>query len=287
MRPKFTRASIATVVNSQDLIEVVPADTPRFDHDPVTGVAKGLLLEEARTNLITRSTDLTLWTNSRVTISNSTVFPIFANEGFFLLTGDGASGAKGLSRFFLSSPTTRTISFYLRHGTNNFAQILTGGGPDLTIFANYYIFTGVVGSRGAGAVSSTMIPWRDDWYRCTLTFLSSTTTSMNAFLVSSATASRGEGNTLNTSIYVAGAQIEDGIFATSDIPTDTATVTRAADDFAEVEVPYPAQLDLLGAAVTRGHIGLPLASGETAGVARLGAEVGGLREWGGELLSVS
>jgi hypothetical protein len=64
-------------------------------------------------------------------------------------------------------------------------------------------------------------------------------------------------------------------------------VTRAADDFSEVEVPYPAQLDLLGAAVTRGHIGLPLASGETAGMARLGAEGGGLREWGGELLFVS
>ncbi len=64
-------------------------------------------------------------------------------------------------------------------------------------------------------------------------------------------------------------------------------MTRAADDFAEAEVPYPAQLDLLGAAMTRGHVGLPLASGETAGMARLGAEGGGLREWGGELLFVS
>ncbi len=81
--------------------------------------------------------------------------------------------------------------------------------------------------------------------------------------------------------------MEDGTFTTSYIPTLTAAVTRAADDFQEVETPYPAQLDLLGAAVTRGHIGLPLASGETAGMARLGAEGGGLREWGGELLFVS
>ena len=64
-------------------------------------------------------------------------------------------------------------------------------------------------------------------------------------------------------------------------------MTRAADGFQEVETPYPAQLDFLGGAAARGHIGLPLASGETAGMARLGAEGGGLKEWGGELLFVS
>ena len=45
MRPQFTRVSIATRVNAQGLIEVVPADTLRFDHDPVTLPPKGMLLE--------------------------------------------------------------------------------------------------------------------------------------------------------------------------------------------------------------------------------------------------
>ena len=81
--------------------------------------------------------------------------------------------------------------------------------------------------------------------------------------------------------------MEEGDFATSYVPTAATTVTRAAEGFAEVEVPYPAQLDLLGAAVTRGHVGLPIASKETTGMARLGAEGGGLREWGGKLLFVS
>ncbi len=111
--------------------------------------------------------------------------------------------------------------------------------------------------------------------------------SFGVAIVGSNAALRLESNTLATSIYVARPQMEEGAFATSYIPTTTTAVTGAVDDFQEVSASYPAQLGLLGAAVTRSHIGLPLASGETSGMARLGAEGGGLREWGGELLFVS
>ena len=52
--PSFTRASIATFVNSKGLIETAPVNTPRFDYDPVTLAPKGLLLEEAITNILTK-----------------------------------------------------------------------------------------------------------------------------------------------------------------------------------------------------------------------------------------
>ncbi len=48
----FTRASIATRINSAGLIETFPADTARLDHYPVTLAQKGLLIEESRTKLI-------------------------------------------------------------------------------------------------------------------------------------------------------------------------------------------------------------------------------------------
>ena len=187
--PTFTRASIGTFVNSAGLIEVAPADTPRFDHDPVTLAPKGLLLEEARTNAIARSNEFTLWTRNTTTVTNSTNFPIFANGGVFLLAGDGTSGFKSLQRAFTTSSTTQTMSVYLRRNTHNFAQILTTGG-DLTTFANFNLLTEVVGSIGSGTMAATMVPWRDGWFRCTLTTSVSAANAMNVSLVSSATAPR-------------------------------------------------------------------------------------------------
>jgi hypothetical protein len=58
-RPTFAQASTATRVNAAGLIETVPADTSRYDHDPVTLAPLGLLLEESRTNILIRSNTFT------------------------------------------------------------------------------------------------------------------------------------------------------------------------------------------------------------------------------------
>jgi hypothetical protein len=57
-RVTVTRAlNTATRVNSSGLIETVNADLPRFDYDRTTLAPKGLLIEEARTNLLLQSSD--------------------------------------------------------------------------------------------------------------------------------------------------------------------------------------------------------------------------------------
>ena len=54
-RITFTRTTSGTRTNERGLVEVVPANSPRFDHsyDPVSGTVRslGLLVEEARSNL--------------------------------------------------------------------------------------------------------------------------------------------------------------------------------------------------------------------------------------------
>ena len=57
----FSRASTATFIGSDGLIQTASVDGPRIDYDPLTGKVKGLLIEEERENLFPSSNDFTTW----------------------------------------------------------------------------------------------------------------------------------------------------------------------------------------------------------------------------------
>ncbi len=78
----------------------------------------------------------------------------------FLMTGDGTAGVKYATKAFTSATTTMTRSAYIRHGTNNFAHFFSFG--DATIFANFDLLTGQLGSNSPNVVSS-ITPWRGRW----------------------------------------------------------------------------------------------------------------------------
>ncbi len=82
--------------------------------------------------------------------------------------------------------------------------------------------------------------------------------------------------------------MEEGATASTYIPTTTATVTRAVEDFEEVLTPFPSMSDALGSGVTTSHIGHPLSDVECAAMSRLNIEAAwALRDWGGELIFLS
>ncbi len=62
-----------------------------------------------------------------------------------------------------------------------------------------------------------------------MTTSSKTSNDMIIVIVTSATACRAQTNRLTTSIHIAGAQVEEGTFATSYIPTTAFALTRGGD----------------------------------------------------------
>ena len=103
--PNFTRASAGTFIGSDGLIQTATAGTPRFDHDPVTRVCRGLLLEDTRTNRLLQSE--TLETQS-VTINYRTTYTLsFYGTGTVVFSGAISATVVGIGAY----PSLTTYTF--------------------------------------------------------------------------------------------------------------------------------------------------------------------------------
>jgi hypothetical protein len=226
------RPSIATFINSEGLIEVADGNTPRYDYDPISLVNKGLLIEESRTNSIT--SNYYIWNTSDSTFDlEYYALPLFhysVYSDYFKMSGvyQGYFSLHNITIPISISASNRTFSIYLRRDTNNFAQISIGG--TTTIFANFDLLNGTIGTKGAGNINTIIYPAVNGWYRCCITMTSPVANSVMICLVTSSTASRLQTNSLSSSIYLAGPQLEVGSTVSSYIPTTyNSAVTRSAD----------------------------------------------------------
>lgn len=102
--PTFTRASTATFVGSNGLIQSAAINEPRFDHDPVTLECRGLLMESQRTNLVFPSDILTTQTR---TVTAVVHILSFYGTGTVVLSGAHVATVVGTGAY----PTRTTLSF--------------------------------------------------------------------------------------------------------------------------------------------------------------------------------
>lgn len=224
----FTRSgATATRVNSAGLIESVAANTPRFDYDPVTLEPKGLLIEEARTNLLLRSEefDSASWVKSNASVTaDSTAAPDGATTGD-TLTASAASGELRQD-ITLTANTGYCFSVFLKAGTSTQSRLIMFDvtGADTQANATIAWSAGVPSVSSSTYTSSEIVEYGNGWYRFIGTWTSdASNTSHRVILRPDSSAGTG-------TIIVWGAQLEAGSYATSYIPTTTATVTRNADD---------------------------------------------------------
>ena len=198
---------------------------PRFDHNPTTGESLGLLVEEARTNLILRSEELdnAIWTKTNATVTaNESTAPNGTTTADLITT----TGFATFSQPYTKDTTARTYTqtSWVKSDITAYTVTIDDGTSTNRGRCIFNIATGTLVSTHNDGVftntSGTITSFPDSWYRVTVTTTTSILTTLRL---------RNSIPTAVTTARVWGFQLEEGAFATSYIPTTTATVTRAAD----------------------------------------------------------
>lgn len=236
----YTPTTGSAITNYIPALQTAASGSARFDHDPVTGESKGLLIEESRTNLLQCSTDLgsIYWPKVRSTyFSNICIAPdgtltagklvpdTSANTHIIQLQGNFAS---------IVASTTYTFSVYVKPAERSFFSISFGA--DFGVFAAdtpgvafNLSGNGSIASISASGISATITPVNNGWYRITgtTTAVGSGYGIIRGKVLLDATTESFAGNSF-AGLYIWGAQLEAGAFATSYIPTPLTYTGRAS-----------------------------------------------------------
>lgn len=220
-RITFSRGTGATRVNASGFIETVGNTTPRFDYDPVTLAPRGLLIEEARTNLLTYSEAIsTGYAPVRATLVNNATAAPSGVVNATKLVEDTTATSTHIVGGTITAGATSSFSVFAKAAERTWLYVVSG-----TATAYFDLSTGAVGTT-ANCTGST-VNMGNGWYRC---IISNFTTSSSVY-VGPATGNGSASYTGNgtSGLYLWGLQLEAGSFATSYIPTVASTVTRNAD----------------------------------------------------------
>jgi hypothetical protein len=211
----FTRASTGMYSNSAGTLVSAAINTPRFDYDPVTLQLKGLLLEDASTNLWLQSAD-----------ASNAAWGKSGNAGAPVVTGNQVVAPDGT--------TTAARVVYPAVGAGQYSNLSQS--PTLTVspYAFSLWMRGNVGGERLylNATGDAVTYYRQQcvlttaWQRFTLITPSIGTV---FWQIGADLRDASQTSTPAQTIYAWGAQVEALPYMSSHIPTTSVSVTRAQD----------------------------------------------------------
>ena len=225
------RASTATYVDATGKIRTAGVNEPRIDYSSGQG---RLLVEEARTNLLTWSEDFSnsAWVKTNTTVTSASTVNIYGNIETVDLVNFPATSAINQSVGITSGTGYYSFSVFIKPNTSNGAGMVTrllGGITTLTYNLSFNADTESLTTNNP-YTSYGFEKIGNGWYRV-FGVMQDNGSGNNTAVIQLSRAP--DGSTTNN-YFVMGAQLEAASTPSSYIPTEASAVTRAADSVSRV-----------------------------------------------------
>jgi len=236
----FARATTRTITGSTGFIQTIAINEPPIDYS--LGGCPNILLEPQRTNVVLYSEDLAdaTWTKTRTTVTQNTT-----NSPGNSLDADtievSSAGQCHVGQSVTTVAGTVNVTLYCKYINQQFLQIYSSSSAQA--YANFDILNGVTGSNGTNASNVRITTAANGFYRISVALVvpAAAIVVRFAFVASSTSAYNATEGIAGRQFYAWGAAIETGTtgtaaYATSYIPTTSASVTRVFDYMARLNL---------------------------------------------------
>ena len=226
-RITFARASTATFVGSNGLLQTAAINAPRFECNPITLEAQGLLIEEQRTNIFLQSQtfDNASWSKQNSSVTTDVAISPDGTMNAEKLIENTTNNFHRVAQVPTLTAVSHTVSVYAKAAERNWLYLANASASR---GAYFNLTTGVIGTLIGGATAK-ITPVGNGWYRCSVTAPANAGAQNYSVYLANADGSfiyTGDGV---SGFFIYGAQLEIGTFGTSYIPTVASQVTRSPD----------------------------------------------------------